>query len=103
MVVETDPLLGAFRMEGMPACWNHASGVVFGRTTMSVYETRVQDGCEVTTTDDKYAGPFPEYDKYGGLTGCSYVRCSSCGIEVLTGRKEFATHRDGCEYEGTDE
>lgn len=56
--------------------------------------------CEVTTTDDKWEGPFPERTKYGGLTGASYVRCTSCGREILTGRKEFATHRDDCRFEG---
>jgi len=55
--------------------------------------------CEVTHTDDVYEGPFPEYDKYGNPTGCSYVRCRDCGREILTGRKDFATHRDGCRFD----
>lgn len=55
--------------------------------------------CEVTKTDDVYEGPFPEYDKYGNLTGCSYVRCRDCGIEPLTGRKEFVSHREGCRFD----
>jgi len=55
--------------------------------------------CEVIESGDRWKGPFPEYDKYGCLTGCSYVRCRDCGREVLTGRKEFATHRDGCRFD----
>lgn len=82
---------------------------------MSTYTTDVKDDfgeqseitvkeaagdCEVTESDDVWEGPFPEYNKYGGLTGCSYVRCRDCGIEQLTGRKDFATHRDGCKFGG---
>jgi len=66
---------------------------------MSAYESRSQDSCEVIETSDVWKGPFPEYDKYGSLTGCSYVRCRDCGREVLTGRKDFASHRDGCRFE----
>jgi len=55
--------------------------------------------CEVTESTDKWEGPFPEYDKYGNLTGCSYVRCRDCGREILTGRKEFASHRDNCRFD----
>lgn len=58
----------------------------------------VAGDCETIETDDEWEGPFPEYDKYGNLTGCSYVRCNSCGIEVLTGRKDFASHRDRCRF-----
>jgi hypothetical protein len=69
---------------------------------MSVYETNQieSDGCEVTTTNDPWEGPFPEYNKYGGLTGCSYVRCRDCGRETLTGRKDITSHRDGCRFGG---
>lgn len=65
---------------------------------MSNYESRPQDDCDVIEANDPWKGPFPEYTKYGTLTGCSYVRCRDCGREVLTGRKEFATHRDGCRF-----
>jgi hypothetical protein len=43
-----------------------------------------------------WEGPFTEYDKYGEPTGERYVRCSGCGVEVLTGGEENAPHRDGC-------
>ena len=67
---------------------------------MSVYESRSQDDCDVIETPDVWDGPFPERTKYGGLTGCSFVRCRDRNREVLTGRKEFVTHRAGCEFEG---
>ena len=44
-----------------------------------------------------WKGPFTEYDKYGEPTGARYVRCSACGVEVLTGDTEHARHRDGCD------
>ncbi|WP_211338425.1 hypothetical protein [Haloterrigena salifodinae] len=80
---------------------------------MSTYTTDVKDDfeeqseitvkeaagdCEVIETSDKWEGPFPEYDKYGTLTGSSYVRCQDCGREILSGRKDFASHRGGCAY-----
>lgn len=55
--------------------------------------------CEVIETDEKWSGPFPEYDKYGNPTGSSYVRCNDCSREILTGRKDFATHKEGCKFE----
>lgn len=57
-------------------------------------------GAEILEGDDgdPWKGPFPEYTKYGTLTGSSYVRCRDCGLETLTGRKDFASHRDGCKH-----
>ena len=43
-------------------------------------------------------GPFAERDKYGGFTGAYFVRCRGCGVEVLTGDKKHAWHRDGCPH-----
>jgi len=65
-----------------------------------VVESSTHDGAEILESDDvdPFEGPFPEYDKYGALTGCSYVRCRDCGREALTGRKEYVTHRDGCQF-----
>jgi hypothetical protein len=37
-----------------------------------------------------------EYNQYGDPTGYRYVRCRGCGVEVLAGDREHATHRDGC-------
>ncbi|KOX94243.1 hypothetical protein AMR74_16060 [Halorubrum tropicale] len=44
-----------------------------------------------------WKGPFTEYGRYGEPTGAQYVRCSGCGVEVLEGETEHATHRDGCD------
>lgn len=58
------------------------------------------DGAEVLATPETdgpvWEGPFTEYDKYGQPTGHAYARCRGCGVEVLTGSKENAAHRDGC-------
>lgn len=108
-----DRLLGTVWCGESPRCLEHRGGwVVLKRTTMFVYtdsafeydeQTTVKEAagdCEITTTNDQWGGPFPEYDRYGHPTGCSVVRCTSYGREILSGRKEFATHRDGCEFEG---
>ena len=41
-------------------------------------------------------GPFSEPDGYGGTTGYTYLKCPDCGIEVLTGHRNHATHRPEC-------
>jgi len=72
---------------------------------MSTHEPTPQEGTATELTDHttvvaapaRWEGPFAERDKYGELTGAHYVRCSSCGVEVLTGGREHATHRDGCD------
>lgn len=84
----------------------HSSRVVLDRLEpMSTYESHTEertaretDDVEVTHTDDVWSKPIAERTKYGTLTGCSYVRCNDCGREVLTGRKEFASHRDECRF-----
>lgn len=80
----------------------HPSRVVLeDRKPMSVYETHVQDNCDVTKTSDTFEGPFPEYDKYGNLTGHCYKRCNGCGVEVLENTPaEGVAHRDGCRFNG---
>jgi hypothetical protein len=68
---------------------------------MSTYETSDKgriDTEHATVTEDapRWKGPFTEYSQYGEPTGHTYVRCSSCGVEVLTGEEDHATHRAGC-------
>ena len=41
----------------------------------------------------EWRGPFTEYGPRGEPTGAEYVRCSGCGVEVLAGATEHATHR----------
>ena len=59
-------------------------------------------GAELVDDDaaPAWKGPFAETDKYGELTGARFVRCSECGIEVLEGETEHATHRAGCDGVG---
>jgi hypothetical protein len=67
---------------------------------MSVYETRVQDDCDVIRTTDVFEGPFPEYDRYGNLTGEHYKHCRSCDREVLEDvPAEAVAHKAGCRFD----
>lgn len=52
----------------------------------------------IDVDDDPWLGPFQEADKYGDPTGAAYVRCADCGVEVVTGDKDVATHREGCRH-----
>ncbi|MDB9235815.1 hypothetical protein [Halorubrum ezzemoulense] len=63
------------------------------------------DGAELVDDDAAatWKGPFPEYNRYGEPTGARYVRCSECGVEVLEGETEHATHRTGCDGVGAAE
>ena len=56
------------------------------------------DGAQLVDDDAPatWKGPFTEYGPRGEPTGARYVRCSECGIEVLEGETEHASHRDGC-------
>lgn len=60
------------------------------------------DGGELVDDDAPatWKGPFPEYNRYGEPTGARYVRCSECGVEVLAGDTEHASHRAGCDGVG---
>lgn len=75
---------------------------------MSTNEPTTQEGTATETNHAvvvdapaRWEGPFAERGKYGELTGARYVRCSSCGVEVLAGEREHASHRGGCD--GVDE
>jgi hypothetical protein len=73
---------------------------------MSAFDTATESSTEsehatVVESAARWKGPFTEYDRYGEPTGAEYVRCSGCGVEVLAGDTQHATHRDGCD--GVDE
>ncbi|MFC6764182.1 hypothetical protein [Natrinema soli] len=59
----------------------------------------VEDAELLEDDADPWKGPFAEYDKYGQLTDAKFYRCRDCAREVVTGRKEFATHREGCRFD----
>lgn len=44
-----------------------------------------------------WAGPFPGFNAYNECDH-TFVRCESCGIEVVPSRKEHASHRAGCPH-----
>jgi predicted nucleic acid-binding Zn finger protein len=58
----------------------------------------VGDGSEIISGDDspRWIGPHTEYDKYGEPTGAHYLVCSSCGVQVLSGRQKTAYHTPEC-------
>ena len=58
--------------------------------------TRTSGQESIATTVTEWEGPFLERDRYGDLTGASYVRCPDCGIEVIVEDTARAHHRDGC-------
>lgn len=68
-------------------------------STATTQERIGADHAVVSTTSDQWSGPHTEYDRYGHPTGHEYVRCRGCGIEALAGRRDDATHRDGCRHE----
>jgi hypothetical protein len=50
-----------------------------------------------TDTDaDVWSEPQLETNKYNEVTGEKYVWCRNCGVEVLVGETEHATHGPGC-------
>lgn len=57
------------------------------------------DDAAILETGARWEGPFTEYNKYGEPTGAEFLRCSDCGIEVLSGAEEHAYHRDDCTLE----
>jgi hypothetical protein len=59
------------------------------------------DHAEIVDDDDDadpWNGPFSERDRYGQPTGARYVRCRSCGVEVLADHREAATHAGDCPH-----
>ena len=51
-----------------------------------------------STPEIDWNGPFAEWNAYDRRTGFTYVQCPDCGIEVLTGRRAHAIHREGCRH-----
>jgi hypothetical protein len=56
------------------------------------------DGGVVTTDADEdiWSEPQLETNKYNEPTGEKYVWCTNCGVEVLVGETENASHGPGC-------
>jgi hypothetical protein len=59
-------------------------------------DARTRPVGEKTDEAPTWSEPTPENNQYGEPTGYRYVRCRGCGVEVLAGDREHATHRDGC-------
>lgn len=49
---------------------------------MKANTTRKQNAV-AQNESNRFEGPLPEKDAYGGYTGCYYFRCSECGVETL--------------------
>jgi len=56
------------------------------------------DHAEIVDDGDTWSGPHTEYNRYGEPTGHEYVRCNSCGVEIVAGRERDATHRTDCRH-----
>jgi hypothetical protein len=56
----------------------------------------ISDNTEVFEHSPVWEGPHAEYDRYGQLTGSEFVKCSRCGVEVLEGQEDNATHSEDC-------
>jgi len=92
--------LGVKNPRALVACAAALGVSVFGDYVQVRYRDRNQ--YRNRTRDSRrepprWEGPFTEYDRYGEPTGARYVRCTGCGVEVLAGDTEQATHRDGCD------
>jgi hypothetical protein len=79
------------------AATDEVAQAVRARTDGGVVEA---NGAEIIATPETdgpvWEGPLPERDTRGRPTGAAYVRCRDCGVEVLSGNKEIAAHREGC-------
>jgi len=98
-MVRKDGLLGAWKR---PRGRNTRAGRSFGENDHVRIRYRDRNQYRNRTRDrrrepPRWRGPFTEYDKYGEPTGAEYVRCSACGVEVIAGDTQHATHRDGCD------
>jgi len=51
-----------------------------------------------STPEIDWHGPFAEWNDYGRRNSSTYVQYPDCGIEVLTGRRTHAIHREGCRH-----
>ena len=94
--VDVDPTIGEF-VDDIDA------REVGGPTSQPV----ATDGGEIIVAGDDgelledgptWEGPFSERDQSGRLTGHEFVRCSECGVEVLSGRERHASHRPTCRH-----
>jgi len=52
--------------------------------------------------DDIWSEPQLEVNKYHEPTGEKYVWCRNCGVEVLVGETDNASHGPGCIHRGND-
>jgi hypothetical protein len=88
-VVDIDSHIGA----------NVDKNVRFVQTDGGVVTTDDSDSESDTDTDadeDVWSDPQLETNKYNEPTGEKYVWCRNCGVEVLVGETENASHGPGC-------
>lgn len=88
-VVDVDSRIGA----------NVDKNVRFVQTDGGVISSPDSDSDTGTDTDadaDVWSKPQLETNKYNEVTGEKYVCCTNCGVEVLVGETENASHGPGC-------
>jgi len=79
----------------------------FGANVDATAKVATADGGVIETGDDaeilrsnaspRWIGPHTEYNQNGEPTGAHYLECSSCGVQVLSGRQETAYHTPECD------
>jgi hypothetical protein len=89
--VDVDELLGSHSETSIKLLASDG-GIIDGETGTEIAEGDPEIAPSV------WGAPEREVDAYNRLTGEWYVTCEDCGIEVLTGHTECATHRDGCRF-----
>jgi len=86
-VVDIDTRIGA----------NVDKNVRFVQTDGGVVTTDDSDtGTDTDADDDIWSEPQLEVNKYHEPTGEKYVWCRNCGVEVLVGETDNASHGPGC-------
>jgi len=92
-VVDIDTTIGA----------NVDKRVRFVQTDGGVITTDDSDSDSDTDADeDVWSEPQLEVNKYHEPTGDKYVWCRNCGVEVLVGETENASHGPGCTHREDD-
>jgi len=86
-VVDVDRTIGA----------NVDTNVRFIMTDGGMVQT---DDSDSDTDDDIWSEPQLEVNRYNEVTGEKYVWCTNCGVEVLVGETENASHGPGCIHRG---
>jgi hypothetical protein len=91
--IQIDNTFGA-HVDTEPIFVTADGGLIDGETGEELSEESSE-----TESGSVWSPPRPELDKHGNPTGCQIVECTSCQVETITSLVEFASHREGCQYQ----